>query len=1118
MTARPAPSLGRTLGPTLGDAVAGGGRAPARLVVVRDRAHARDVPPEVARTAGGVRVWTHAELFERLATWALLGPEAGGELIRDDRAPLWAAAASLARGDALLPRIAHDADDLRRALAHGGATAVEVARALPDDAAGRVDQLQGLFSRLADAERRLADARRVDGAQALRLAAQRLARGEVPASLRVFAAIELHDLVEPSDLELLCVTSLARAGVPVRATLPVDPLGRGLLAGVEPVLRRLEACHDAPALELDLLDVTEATEVSDVSEVTDVAEVTDVTDVTDGTAAGLVAFANAFYGQGTAPAAPVEVSLPADEAAEAREVAAVVAAWRRGRASGRPPRIAVALRTLDAQAARIADALEGHGLPVRLPRRPLLETPAGRLLVDVVALARDGAPRDRLLAVLTSPALVGALSSSEGARVLRVLRRSAARGDVEDEGRPTGGYRHRLERYRAGQDDPAERADVDATLAHVERALGFAARLPHKAPLVAHVEALALLAEEIFDDGAAGGGTALGCAEVKDLLAESRAACVAVARASDGDTALAAFATLLGRALERAQGPAPPVDDDDAVEVLPLPLVWGRRFDHVVVAGLVEGKIPRGERKERLLGDADRALVNRAVGRPVLRLLDDDPLERSPVPRAQALEPLWMLGALRAASSSVLLTAPRRDARGRELPPSVFLLEAVRALGVEPSAAGAGAGRRFSREPSPREHAVRVATLRARGLLDDEHAAAAGVAPALLSRVDLFRRMAAERARFFFTKARVPEGAPVSRAFAAARGAFAFAVDPARIERVFSSSFGLSPDRPLTPTRLEGLAECRMHGFLQHVLKVDIDPPAGNAADARVIGTLAHAVMERFFEERRASRVPAALVTEADRRRVRALLAEEAAPLLAGRATGHLGAIQAQIGWLETALVRAVSMLAREPKVPGVEPVEFEVQIGARQGDRAPDLPSVPLVLPTEDGGSRTLWLGGIIDRVDETPGSSSSGSGGQRARAVIDYKTASTGSVRRKAHRDALFETHFQLLLYLRLLEHHRPSGADTELHGYLVSLRDGTTSDDVHAVPALRARVLDDARPDGLAAGVGRVVLPILEGTLPPDAGSRCESCRLQRVCRVPLAAEFAPDLDDAEEGGST
>lgn len=1079
-------------------------RREGRLVVVRDRAHARDV-------GRGASVWTFADLCERLAAWALLDPAAEHDVVRDDRAPLWATAASLARGDALLPRIAHDADDLRRAVVHGGATAAEVAQALPHDATGRVDQLAGLFSRLADAERRLAEAGRIDGAQALGRASLRLQRGELPAALRVFSEVAVLDLVEPTDLELLCITSLARAGVVVRVSLPVDPLGRGLLAGVEPVLARLEATDDRASLELDLIDVTEPPRPS--------------------TSAALVSFTRAFYGRDTEPEAPVEVLLAADEAAEAREIAAVVAAWRRARLSSSSssppsstpragPRIAVAFRTLDAAAARVAGALEGQGVPVRLPRRPLIEMAAARLLVDVVALARDGAPRDRLLAILTSPALAGALSSSEGARVLRVLRRSAARTDVEDEGHPTGGYRHRLERYRSGLDDAAEQADVDATLVHVERALRFAARLPRQAPLTTHVDALARLADEILDDGAMGGGTALGCAEVKDLLAESRAACTAVARPGDGDVALAAFATLIERALERAQGPAPLVEDDDAVEVLALPQLWARHFDHVVIAGLVEGRVPRAERKERLLADADRVSVNRAVGRPVLRLLDDNPLERSPVPRAQALEPLWMLGALRAASSSVLLSAPRRDSRGRELAPSVFLLEAVRALGGEPSAGGAGVGMRFAREPSPREMAVHVAHRRARGLLDDEEARAAGVPPDLLERADLFRRMSVERARFFFRKAKtslVGAGAP-----------FAFAVDPARIERVFSSSFGLSPERPLTPTRLEALAECRMHGFLQHVLKVDVDPPAGNTADARVIGTLAHAVMERFFLERRASGVPAALVTDADRRRVRALLAEEAAPFLAGRATGHLGAIRAQLVWLETALVRAVSMLARDPKVPGVEPVDFEVQIGARQGDRPPSLGSVPLVLHDESTQTeadarretaRTIWVGGIIDRVDESP--HFPGSGGPqngRARAVIDYKTASTGSVRRKVHKDALFETHFQLLLYLRLLEHHRPSGEGTALHGYLVSLRDGTTSDDVHALPDLRARVLDDTRSDGLAAGVGRVVLPILAGTLPPDAGDRCDGCRLQRVCRVPLAAEFAPDLDDSEEGGGT
>jgi RecB family exonuclease len=666
--------------------------------------------------------------------------------------------------------------------------------------------------------------------------------------------------------------------------------------------------------------------------------------------------------------------------------------------------------------------------------------------------------------------------------VQRVLRRAAARSDVEDIGSPSGGYRHRLARYRSGLSDEEHRLDVDVALAHVERALAWAHKLPRSAPLADALVAHARLAHEIIDDG-----PELGCGGVLEVLEESARAAGAVGAARDRLVDLAAVSALVERALERAHAPSLSVDDDDAVEILALPETWGRRFEHVVVAGCIEGKLPRVERGERLLADGDRARVNAALGRRVLRLLDDDPFEPSPMPRAQALEPLWMLGAIRAAKTSLLLTMPHSDGRGRELPASVFLLEVLRALG--PAATRAPG---FPRAPSPRAIAVRAAHLRARGGLGDDEARARGIAPSLLAHVDLCQRMSSERARFFFSK-RAP-----SQQLASAP--FAFAVDPTRIERAFAPWFGLDAARPLTPTRLEAMAECRMHGFLQHVLKVDVDPPAGNAADARVLGTLAHEVMELFFRERRAAHVPASSVSDADRLRVRALLATSAVPHLQGRAaTGHLGAIRAQIAWLETALVRAVSMLARDPVVAGVEPVDFEVRIGTpREGE--PGLASVPVLI-----GKRTVFLGGIIDRVDE----------GDGHRVVLDYKSSGTGATRRKVRADALFEKHFQLLVYLRLLEHHQKTPEHTALHGYLVSLRDGTASDDVTEVVDLRARILDDARPDGLAASIGRVILPILEGTLPPDAGDRCDTCRLQRVCRVPLAAEFAPDLDDPIEG---
>ncbi len=89
--------------------------------------------------------------------------------------------------------------------------------------------------------------------------------------------------------------------------------------------------------------------------------------------------------------------------------------------------------------------------------------------------------------------------------------------------------------------------------------------------------------------------------------------------------------------------------------------------------------------------------------------------------------------------------------------------------------------------------------------------------------------------------------------------------------------------------------------------------------------------------------------------------------------------------------------------------------------------------------------------------------------------------------------------------------------MHGYLLSLKDGTTSPDIAQTHDLRERVTDDSRADSLGQAIGRVVLPILQGTLPPDAGVRCAECRLQRVCRVPLEGVFEHDPDESDDEAS-
>ena len=1055
------------------------------LLVVRDRAHQREA---LRRASDDLLVWTLPDLWERLSSWAAL--RLG--LVRDDGAARWAMAGELARAGALLPRVAFSVDGLRRELVHAGTTAQAILEALGDsdaDAQGRAVEVTVLLQRVARVERKLADAGVVDGAVALARARTLLDSGVRPGFLSSISRIEICDLLDATDLELALATGLGRF-VSTVLHAPTDSANRGLLQGVEHVPRTVEAAFDVAGLHLEFDDLAAPPAAESV------------------TATALHRLCGAFYGGTVAADAPARLAWVDDPMEEARTVAGVVAAWRRAWPGAR---IAVATRAGGQTLQPFAEALAGHGISSRRRRRTLKDTPAARLLLDAAELRKSGAPRDLLLSVLTNPARRTALAPEDGAQLLRTLRQAAARGDIEDSTHPVGGYRHRLERL--AQRLPKLQADVDRALAIIDPILAQIGAVPLRAPAAAHLRALLTLAEGLIDEARGFGG-----ADVRELLTRARAA-IGRTDPGGGSVALSAVVRLVGSELDAA----PFLDDvddldDDAVELCSLPELIGRQFDAVAIARVIEGELPQPPARG-LLSDVDRARINQALRRqharptssPRLRLVEDDRGGAAPVPRALAVEPVWFLGALRAPSRQLLVTAPRADIRGRELSPSIFFVELLRALGAGLDAPAAGI--LMDVELSNRDLVASWARFAGR---TPDAPLPAGVAHGV-ARARLAAEMADQRSRFFF---RAEDTAPAD-----VRAPFAFQLDPRRVARAFGSSFGLMSERPLTPTRLEALAECRMHGFLQHVLKVDVDHEPGNALDARVLGTLAHAVLERFYLERARGKVPFTRMTDADRERLLAILDMEAAPILRGLATGHIPAIRAALSHLRSALLRVTVALARRPLVPGVEPVGFELQIGARTHDgKEPELASVPIeiapqrttiqsttiqstTIQSTTSQSTTIWLGGIIDRVDE-------GAGG---RVVVDYKTMSAGSVRQKAQTSSLLDTHFQLLIYLRLLEHHRPTSERVGLHGYLVSLKDGVASADVAKLPNLRARLLDDTREDGLGQAIGRVVLPILEGTLVPDAGERCDGCRLQRVCRIPMASEFAVDPDEQAEDGA-
>ncbi|MFZ9885996.1 MAG: PD-(D/E)XK nuclease family protein [Myxococcota bacterium] len=1048
MQARDAPQL-----PLFGDE-GGVTRNPSKaprpvLRIVRSRGLLWEQPHSWEETC-----WTLEELLERIRELGFA--ERPASHVLDDDALLWTSAATLARRSRLGVRLAADLATLVKSTTHEAVDARAIASRL-HGAGGREGELAQLFAQVAEVRAVLESCGVVDAAAALAAGVDCLRRGHRLPALAGFRRVEIEDPIDLTPLELEALVALARSGEAVQVILPRVEGHDGLAEGVNWIANAFEAAWDAPRLELVHRPVTRR--------------------------GALREFVDAWYrpalGLARADSLPARVEVLADPFDEARRIAGVVARWRREEG---PPRVAVALRSFGPEAIRLADALRGYGVPLRLSQgQSLAETASGRLLLDVLRARRQGAPRELLLAILASPVFVDRLAADKVGALSRLLRRAVARSDVEDASHPEGGYRHRLERLAASLRDPDEVQDIHEALNRVEQVLSLIRRVPLRGPLEAQLAVCVELLKEAFIDDETDARI-----ELLAFLQRGLGTLARVSPQGTRETDIAATLRFLQRALGGIRLAPPRVDEDTAVDVLTIPELFGREWDYVVLADLQHGKVPLAVRSDPLLGDSDRVLINRHFGRRILRLAEPDLLEPGVVAPRLALEPLWFIGAMASARRGILLTAPARDRGGRDVAPSEFFIESMLALGAEPTARAAGSP--FTEEPHPRQAAVALAQRVSRGEPDDDGNSAA--------HARLLTDMSRQRRAFFEdNNGELPRN-PVTP--------FAFALSPTRVARNFGRQLGLLSDKPLGPTRLEALATCAMRGYVEHLLQIDTDPEAGQDADARTLGKLAHGSLERFFRERRDAGVEPARMEAADRARLRAIVDEEARSYMeGGEATGHLAALAANVAWLSQSLVRTVTSLARNPPVQGAVPRYFELKVGTRGYEETTEaLGPLPLQI-----GGQTLYFGGEIDRVDE----------GDGVRVIVDYKHSTARAVYKKLRPESLLTTHFQLPLYMRILEQGAlATSENTELLGYLVSLRDGAASDVIGHGGVLRRRLFDEQAQTGFPQAVARVLLPILEGIVVPMEGEHCDGCRLSRICRIPSSVERG--LQRAGEGPSS
>ncbi|MES2504342.1 MAG: PD-(D/E)XK nuclease family protein [Myxococcota bacterium] len=408
--------------------------------------------------------------------------------------------------------------------------------------------------------------------------------------------------------------------------------------------------------------------------------------------------------------------------------------------------------------------------------------------------------------------------------------------------------------------------------------------------------------------------------------------------------------------------------------VMALPDLLGKEFDLVIIADAAHGRLTLSREPDWPLSDADCFLVNRLMGRQVLRRFEEDPLEPSLFPARQALEPMWFLGACDAATETLLVTSSLVD--------EVYQAQAASEL-TKLSWLG---------EPSS---------------------------------LDLVNKPLGKLERLIETASHAKSSAKQG----------AFQMDTARFREKFGDKLGLSRERAFSATRIEAFAKCPFRAFIERLLEVDLNKPSGSDIDPRILGQLAHKILEGGDL---------------------ALFKAEADLVLAEHPEIHKGVWDAMMLWLHEALVRLESNLRKNPPIPGAYQVASEKKLG-------------PMVFPI---AGTEIFLGGVADRIDKSPS----------ADIVVDYKLSSLSSLRMRFAQSEVLKTHFQIPIYLKLL------GSQRSLIGYPISIKDGAPGPMIDMTERL----------DELDQALMEVLTPVLQGYVPPGGPESCGDCRLKALCR--------------------
>ncbi|MEM7588657.1 MAG: PD-(D/E)XK nuclease family protein, partial [Myxococcota bacterium] len=757
----------------------------------------------------------------------------------------------------------------------------------------------------------------------------------------------------------------------------------------------------------------------------------------------------------------IQLQAAANPHQEAHWIAQRVVAWQRKHAS--PVRIAIAFSHITQQAYALQHVLHEYGVRCVLSRGlPLTQSPCMQFVVHVLRARQQGVPVHMVSALLAHPAYKMQIDAQKASQLQAMLAQTGVGHDTNMAQDSTGAFlRYLKQRSKHKDASLTMQIPFQETTACLEPLLKMLYAIPLQESLQNYLQHVVWLLQEHIvpsQDDCHAEVLAL----IKDLL---RVWCTLSKHdeaASSHVLSLEDFVTWLHAHVQQHHISSKAVVDDALVEIVSTKQLWARQVDYVVLASLQHSNAAEHHRTKTLFNERHMSILRTVLGKEVLA----DPV---------AFDALWFAGAVLSAKKGLLVSAYLHDEQGKSVLPSTLFQRLCVACNKQFRQLG-DVNIRFDRPLSDLQYQYESA----QHALQQNHfqrvektASHEGIdtpVPCLSKKqwdqARLFACMQQQRQDFF--------------AHAAPPASFAFAVGAHDLHGRFDK-LGLRADGPLTPSRIEALAQCPFRFFVERLLQVHL-PQQELRFSGLQTGQLAHRVLQRFYEQQ--AHTAESLQLEQIQNIVRQLVHECSKPWLEQAYEHEKPLWQGFCMWLQTAISQLIVRQVKHPPIHGVKPRHMELVVGS--GEKCKFAP-----VPVNVNG-KTIFLAGVLDRVDF----------GKQMCVVVDYKMSSQTQLSGKMAPSSLLRFHFQLPIYQRLVSHHFPQQSQGQLLGYLLSIRDGTPSTVLGGQRHLhwKERVQQDDRSDSLAAALKTVLQPIYDGNVPACVGPVCQHCCLQHACRRP------------------